>query len=101
MSLLLESAIPEADEILSLLAECGNAKETVISTQELLEKLYHDLLLDEQFEQEKAARTLERLLLLYIGGPYSLSRYSRPDPSVLPQSDYTSKTAQSDSVKNS
>ncbi|KAL5476761.1 hypothetical protein ACEPAI_2947 [Sanghuangporus weigelae] len=65
--LLLDIEDPTADEILSLLAECGNAKETVMAVQESLERLYHDLLSSNDFGGIKVFLRLERLFRLYIG----------------------------------
>ncbi|KAH8115901.1 hypothetical protein DFH11DRAFT_1582778 [Phellopilus nigrolimitatus] len=68
--LLLAVADPAAGEILSILGECGNAKETVISVQEALERLLRDLTSEEEDlenDPENVIRRLERALLLYIG----------------------------------
>ena len=66
MPLLVGIADPIAGEILSLLAECGNAKETVISTQESLEHLAHEL--DAEDAVANVYIRLQRVLQLYIGG---------------------------------
>ncbi|KAL5514388.1 hypothetical protein ACEPAG_2476 [Sanghuangporus baumii] len=65
--LLLDIEDLATDEILSLLAECGNAKETVMAVQESLERLYHDLISSDDFDGIKAFLRLERLFRLYIG----------------------------------
>ncbi|KAL5521578.1 hypothetical protein ACEPAF_2326 [Sanghuangporus sanghuang] len=65
--LLLDIEDSAADEILSLLAECGNAKETVMAVQESLERLRHDLICSDEFSGVKAFLRLERLFHLYIG----------------------------------
>ncbi|THH07047.1 hypothetical protein EW145_g3654 [Phellinidium pouzarii] len=65
--LLIDSTNPTANDILALLGECGNAKEVVISVQESLERMLHDLLGSEECESSKIYIALERALLLYIG----------------------------------
>ena len=64
--LLVGIADPIAGEILSLLAECRNAKEPVISTQESLEHLAHEL--DTEATVANVYIRLQRVLQLYIGG---------------------------------
>ncbi|EJD05479.1 uncharacterized protein FOMMEDRAFT_118567 [Fomitiporia mediterranea MF3/22] len=65
--LLLDYQDGAADEILALLAECGNAKETLMSVQESFEKLYHDLRSDDTLREERLPIRVKRLLYLCIG----------------------------------
>lgn len=64
--LLVGVADPSAGEILALLAECGNAKEVVISVQESLERLVNAL--EYADDETNAYLRLQRLMQLYIGG---------------------------------
>lgn len=54
---------------MALLAECGNAKEVVISVQESLERLVNAL--EYADDETNAYLRLERLMQLYIGGTSS------------------------------
>ncbi|KAL5498720.1 hypothetical protein ACEPAH_2075 [Sanghuangporus vaninii] len=81
--LLLDIDDPAADEILSLLSECGNAKETVMAVQESLERLYHDLISSDDFGGIKAFLRLERLFHLYIGAIPRLKLRRRSASEIL------------------
>ena len=72
-----ESSRPDAAEILALLAQCGNAKETIIAIQEGLEHLLQQCLqataTDEPHSQDVAWQ-FQQLISLLSGGEVLLRR---------------------------
>lgn len=67
LPLLLDSPDPAAGDILSLVAECGNAKEVILAAQESLGFLRVEIGAGEQ-DGDTVFLRLERLLSLYTAG---------------------------------
>ena len=74
--LLIHSKDPSADEILSVLGECGSGKETALAIQESLECLLNDL--NSGNEGDDTFQVIERLLLLYTAAIQRLQLRRRP-----------------------
>ena len=77
LHLLLNSPDSAAGDILSLVAECGNAKEVVLAVQESLGFLRIEVGADE-LDPDVVFRRLERLLSSYVAGKQVTSSRGLP-----------------------